>query len=366
MPRPSLPASALAILIGAAGLFLVVAVGCPEASVSSADEGRLRDLLADSAHVVGGQDWRSPDGVLALSLDARFLGADAVIVSDIAPPYLRVFGPGGRLIATALERGRGPQEATRVYGIAVSEDSVVLTLTDSGLRRYVFADHTLRFADSAPRTASAGPVQIGSTCGRGWAVYAPPRSTRGVPDAHILLFGNTQSGMPTEWTPALPWQVDPPGPAYGKRYHMLHDSSDVYIRHEYAPGKPILAVPCEGGSARVVRMTEEIREGSQGQPNFSERGMALTLPAVSHSGFAVESGVLIEAALHRDLQSTDRPIPTVTVFTVHRPEGPGEVTVPGDWSIHDWRPGRLLLYTTVPEPRLVALPTAALLDATSH
>jgi len=325
----------------------------------------LEELLA-AAPVVAGADTSHPDGVLGRARYARLLaGGAGVVVADFAAPFLRVFDRRGRLVATALPRGSGPWEARSVWALAVSGGNAILVLTSTGLREFVYEADTLRFV-AAHRGPAGGPfLTLASYCDDGWAAYAVTQ-TNALVDAPVLAVSTRGADERLHWEERLRWPTLAVSRAWGKLYQMGSDAERVYIRHEYHPRAPILAVLCEpaGDSVVVLRETQEAPddEAAQVRPAAQGEAAVLNYPYVLYTGFAVWNGLLIESETTTDL-SVDGSLTAVTTFSVTERDVRRSVLIDGDWRIVDARDGELLIGVPEPEPRVLLLSADALVTA---
>lgn len=324
----------------------------------------LAALLA-AAPVVAGADTSQRDGVLGNVRHARLLTDGAgVVVADFATPFLRVFDRRGRLVTTALPRGSGPWEARSVWALAVSGGNAILVLTSTGLREFAYEADTLRFVAAHRQPADISIFTLASYCDDGWVAYTTPR-TDALVDAPVLAVTSRDADGRLHWEERLRWPTLAVNRAWGKLYQMGSDGERVYIRHDYHPRAPVLAVPCEpaGDSVVVLRETQsapdddnEVRPAAQGEATV------ITYPYVLYTGFAVWNGLLIESETTTD-RSSDGTLTAVTTFSVTDRGARRSVLVDGDWQILDARDGELLIGVDEPEPHVLLLPADALVSA---
>ena len=274
-----------------------------------------------------------------------------------------MFDRRGRLVTTALPRGSGPWEAKAVWALAVSGGNAILVLTSAGLREFVYEADTLRFVATHRWPDDKTFLTIASYCDEGWAAYIPPQ-TKVLIDVPVLAVSSRGADGRLHWQERLRWPTLAPSLGFGKPYQTASDGDRVYIRHQYHPRAPILAVPCEpaGDSVVVLRETEGAPDDHEVRPTAQGMDLTITYPHVSYTGFAVWNGLLIESETTRDL-SSDGSLTSVTTFSVTERDVRRSVQVEGDWRILDARDGELLIGVAEPEPRFIVLSADALVSA---
>lgn len=303
------------------------------------------------------------EGLLAGSVGGRLLpGRAGVVVLDRTHPLLRLFDRSGTLLAVALPRGGGPEEANSALSVAVSDDNRVLVLTGLGLREFRVADGELLFLRYHPRSPDVPAMfAVESGCAGDWFVYTTPFLLPGPERVPVLARGSYD-----EATGRLLWSVwreedaAPGDVAYGVVQHMHSDGESVVVRHRHHPTAPILRFGCgEGEVVEVLRETEELREGEVMRPMGGDvNAMVLRYPLILHGGFSRSAGSLLETeTLHERLE--DGSIRRTTFFSLTEDGARARVRVPGDWQIHDGRDGEILLYSHRPEPHYRVLDSQA-------
>jgi len=343
--------------------------GCTKAVEKAPPFSQELAALLASAPVVAGRDTTHPDGELGSVRHARLLNDGAgLVVSDFAPPFLRVFDRTGRLIDTALPQGGGPREARSVWALGVSGDNGVLVLTSTGLREFAFEADSLRFVDAHPIPSGYTIVTVASHCNHGWVAYTPPR-TESLAEAPMLAVADRDASGRLVWKRRLNWPTYAPSRAWGKSYQMASDGERVYLRHDYHPRAPILAIPCDptADSVTVLRETREAPEEATELTPVSDRGAVaiITYPDVFYTGFAKWEGALIESETTTD-RAADGSTTVTTTFSVTDIAGRRSLVVPGDWRIMDARNGDLLISAQEPDPRVVLLRAEALVHVFSE
>ena len=309
----------------------------------------LADFLNDSAIIVGGLDTSKVNGLLSNVWYGRILpGNRGAIVADRSDPFLRMFDRSGRLLAAALPRGEGPEEALSVSGLAVSNAGLVLVLaglTGAAFKEYSFESDSLRFIRSQPSPSDIPMFIVASRCGHGWAAYTTHRlqSPASIP---VLAVSDRDSSGNLVWRNMVTWVTRPRSRTWGSRLAMASDDRHVYIWHKFSVGKPILAIPCEAESdtATVLRYTSGVSSDGAIQLADEHGGSVAIVPDTLYTGFAVSKGVLIESETVTDQDTNRSRKESLTVFSVTQSGYRKSVSIPGDWRVLDGSDGDLLIF----------------------
>jgi len=246
----------------------------------------------------------------------------------------------------------------------VSGGNAILVLTSTGLREFAYEADTLRFVAAHRQPAGITTFTLASYCDDGWAAYRPPR-TGALIDAPVLAVARRGADGRLHWEERLRWPTLAVSRAWGKLYQMGSDGERVYIRHDYHPRAPVLAVPCEpaGDPVAVLRETRPAPDdGAEVRPASQGEATVFTYPNVLYTGLAVWNGLLIESETTTD-RSSDGSLTAVTTFSVNDGDARRSVLVDGDWRILDARDGEVLIEAPEPEPRVLLLTADALVSA---
>lgn len=158
--------------------FLLLCPACSPDGPDGTEYSRyLQQILESPERIVAGADTTNVDGLLANPYYARILhGHNGFLVSDRAPPFLRVFDTNGKLLSSALRRGDGPGEARGVLGIGVSPHNRIMVAADRGVQEFSLTDDSLHFVMSYRWPNGLEElVTFAAHCDREWLAYTPHR-----------------------------------------------------------------------------------------------------------------------------------------------------------------------------------------------
>jgi hypothetical protein len=282
-------------------------------------------------------------GEIAFVVAARMTdGARHVVVLDMSPPYVKVFGHDGRLQTAFLRKGGGPGELQAPAALATSGDTAILVVdAKGGLSVFDLAGRLKQHT----RPLGIVPLAAAAGCDGGWVLYGPATGGGTPAWLHDVRLAGGGASVRSVLSDTLPAQGIGIGLAYGlvgggRSLVLRHDAGGaVYTRRCGA------AAPSRVFGTREPRPAREIRQGEGRQVTRVESGTRALAGMAEVAGGVVLADVFGGGG---------------TELVLHRPGGSTvSRRIAGDWFLRDSGPGGILVSTDDPEPRLYVLRPSA-------
>lgn len=288
---------------------------------------------------------RDPDGSMTYVVAGRVTpSGNHVVLLDAQPPFIKVFRRSGELRSAFLPRGGGPVESRGLLAIAVSGDSLVLTVDIKGRLRTFDLDGRLRqHIPNFPIPVIAAT----SACDGEWLMYGPRRTPAGtVQWLHRLAIGSGTDAVVSmvEAPPAGDgvW----PAPADG----MAVTRDGAVVGHN-AGGAPAVIRHACGASEGLLAETERSPEKGMVPRRSGNAMMTSVGPGARMRGGIAVAGSRIVVS---ELVNADGGDGEHSDFHVVGTRLPGR-RVPGHVVLLDSRPGTGVLLRTDEEDGRVFL-----------
>lgn len=317
--------------------------------------------FTDSLHhqvAVGGSpaDVATSAGQIGLVLAAQIDSLhNQIVVLDISPPFIRLFGNDGAPRGSFVGKGGGEGEAEQPVSIAMLGDSVLLLAEFSGRMTEFSLQGRVLAQGSFPSIHAMAATGV---CGNRWLFYTP-----GTPS----ISSGSQDRLP--WLQTLPMGLAVLEPKVvfrdlalrnerygfgGKPYGLTAVAGGALLGHQYGPSPRILRWPCNDGE-KIESLAPLPASGKYGMASPSgAREVPIStssLPKETAMGSGVlTSGLVIATAIMTGSSQEQ----LQTRLTLLRQGRAVSIVVDGMVTIRDSRPGvGLLVAVSDPIPRLI-------------